>query len=1603
MHTQFFFSLTFCPAAPWSSSPHAIPQTRNFLDLPSRDILSRFGNDGNYGQRNRPEGGRRGKGRKADPGGGRRGEGRKAAFRGEQGSRAEDPNKMSKALVRAMKNKVKPDANSHESYIEQFLSINPDDLPRCGDPERVEVVGISKENQQLLADILSDVSSDDEGNSAHGCGKPEDNMDIGYDNECCASGSNEVTLHANNDKNAGSRLIEPTQRADGTWRKPVQVRAGFESEELDPQITAKYSVPQRRVMAFDDSRANFGGRGDGNTSDPCSIGEFTRDNSDDFDKSALASDTPTEASGTSNGHVVFNKDAINVRRQLLAMGFSDVAVDCVITQQILQQQADIEKDAARNAWGVSTAAVQIDFDVTLNFLLSAPSLDPNQTLGESQERHITQSKPANPPSRTSTYSADYSRSYNQNDVPSESSPSSASQPPSLQHSSYSFETLPSIVAQLEAAGCPQRVSRQIASDVIEGVMGRTKDVLKRPSVHCAAVICFYEWMKEIGMILWPTEVPDSSETPKQLREDEVTMLGLMLEDLGSFAVGSDCLSLLLDVDGLPSPMILKFYIPEDSIYPFEPPLVMLDSGEIEPQLNLFIIQRIISETAKMLGETMIYSVSTWFQSNAHDIVKAYKREARVAKLVPVDQASATWPVQREHTSSASAGSGAEGSSSEPAKWACRLCTFDNVLDYLQCEMCGSERPIDFAASQATADLPVQPVVDARKMKDMSSALSVEPSQPSWKGHQARVIPDCGVDDRRQSSFGESQLEDEKHNNPQQQREGLFVQSSPGHTPTDSITHSEPQKAEGSTLNPSSRPFISHTSLDLEGWKAGVHNSRLKASAAEFRMPEGQSERKAERVFDCPEAKMVDESDMLGSLSLHPSCAIDGLGVSSYDDLDHSDLESLGYPSTNKSSLDVKGRQPPMSGYIHNAKHKHHQRKVYGIRGFGVREMPIGILPVSSKVDSSTPSSQELPKRKVYGVTGHGNPQHFLNKPASAAPAGSPAPLFSHGCDLTLDRSSMGATQSSESCHGQNGALNQRILAEFQGKKALPGYQKMLNFRSDLPAWQFRHQLVDALENNQVLIVSGATGCGKSTQVPQFLLDHMIDSQRGAECSIICTQPRRISAIGVAERVAAERDEPIGRTVGYSIRMENKTSNYTRLTFCTTGILLRRAEVDRRLEGVTHIIVDEVHERSMDSDFLIIILRDLLRERPTLKLVMMSATVNAALFSEYFGGCPVIDIPGRTFPVDRLYLEDAVELSGYCCEVDSTFIRREALRERAPRKQLPGRKSDADVAEESDDDKTMEDFEKRYSNYSNRTQLSMYRMDMDLVSAIRKQQNPAFEHTYDTIYFYTQLVRVLGINIHLTTQLTQVNNDLILALLKYISRVDERSVSSFSSAGAVLVFLSGIDDIMAVYKEIMGDPFFCRDKFLILPLHGSLSSAEQTKVFSRPPSGMRKIVLSTNIAETSVTIDDVTWVIESGKMKEMSYNISSRMSTLSQTWISKASASQRAGRAGRVQPGKCFHLYSRRFSDKKQPQEQIPEILRTTLEQVCLRIKILGFRSIKSTLLRAITPPKTASIDECIQYLVLILYTFSCMFSRCTAGSLHCLPRLHAHHICVSPV
>ncbi|EEU44989.1 uncharacterized protein NECHADRAFT_41135 [Fusarium vanettenii 77-13-4] len=471
--------------------------------------------------------------------------------------------------------------------------------------------------------------------------------------------------------------------------------------------------------------------------------------------------------------------------------------------------------------------------------------------------------------------------------------------------------------------------------------------------------------------------------------------------------------------------------------------------------------------------------------------------------------------------------------------------------------------------------------------------------------------------------------------------------------------------------------------------------------------------------------------------------------------------------------------------------------------------------------------------------------------------------------------------------------------------------RALQSRMQLPMWHFRQQVLDAVDGHQVVIVCGETGCGKSTQVPSFLLEHQLS--QGKPCKVYCTEPRRISAISLARRVSEELGEnrnDLGTNrslVGYSIRLEAKASKETRLVYATTGIVMRMLEGSNDLQEVTHLVLDEVHERSIDSDFLLIVLKKLLKRRKDLKVVLMSATVDAERFSAYLDGAPVLNVPGRTFPVQVRYLEDAVELTGY-----------------TPADSQPDKMVDIDDdLAESEGENPKSDVSKSLTGYSSRTRSSLAQLD---------------EY--------------------------RIEFDLIVQLIAHIAVDDD--LQNYSKA--ILVFLPGIAEIRTLNDMLLGDPRFAKE-WLVYPLHSSIATEDQESAFLIPPPGIRKIVLATNIAETGITIPDVTCVIDTGKHREMRFDERRQLSRLIDTFISRANAKQRRGRAGRVQEGLCFHMFTKYRHDNLMSDQQTPEMLRLSLQDLAIRVKICKIGGIEETLGDALDPPSAKNIRRAIDALV----------------------------------
>ncbi|KAI8847413.1 P-loop containing nucleoside triphosphate hydrolase protein [Chytridium lagenaria] len=446
----------------------------------------------------------------------------------------------------------------------------------------------------------------------------------------------------------------------------------------------------------------------------------------------------------------------------------------------------------------------------------------------------------------------------------------------------------------------------------------------------------------------------------------------------------------------------------------------------------------------------------------------------------------------------------------------------------------------------------------------------------------------------------------------------------------------------------------------------------------------------------------------------------------------------------------------------------------------------------------------------------------------------------------------GAQRKREKRRGDEEAIQARLVKIEESSL----FKEMLKMRSRLPSFAYREKIVEAMGSSSVLILCGETGCGKSTQTGQFILENEVKSGKGGICNIICTQPRRISAISVAERVAAERGEQVGESIGYTVRGETKKSSFTRMTFL-------------------HYWSPAAHGA---NDFLLVILKDLLNRRSDLKLILMSATINSDTFSAYFSQAPVLNIPGFTHPVTDYYLEDIFLSVKYTPDIRG--------------------KRSTKVPDEDEE----------------RTQ------------------------RYNAMGIEPRAVKyLLREGIH-----EPIDNGFIAAVVRHICDTTD-------DGGAILIFLQGALEIDRCLQTLQNE---CSDlKLDLYPLHASLSAKQQSAVFRRAKKGYRKVVAATNVAETSITIDDVVFVIDCGRVKEMRYE--GTVMALTETLASAASCRQRRGRAGRVRPGFCYKLFSKHLESTIMPPQTVPEILRVPLEQLCLTLKAMGVDDATAFLMRNI--------------------------------------------------
>ena len=391
----------------------------------------------------------------------------------------------------------------------------------------------------------------------------------------------------------------------------------------------------------------------------------------------------------------------------------------------------------------------------------------------------------------------------------------------------------------------------------------------------------------------------------------------------------------------------------------------------------------------------------------------------------------------------------------------------------------------------------------------------------------------------------------------------------------------------------------------------------------------------------------------------------------------------------------------------------------------------------------------------------------------------------------------------------------------------------ITYPPELPVSQHKDEIARAIQENQVVIIAGETGSGKTTQIPKICLE----LGRGVSGQIGHTQPRRLAARTVAERIAEELGSPLGETVGYQVRFTDVSAGDTLIKLMTDGILLTELTRDRKLNRYDTLIIDEAHERSLNIDFILGYLRQLLPERPDLKLIITSATIDPERFAAAFGGAPVIEVSGRTYPVEVRY------------------------------RPIEG-------GEDGDQGQAISDA------------------------------------------------------------------------------IDELSAEG---PGDILVFLSGEREIRDTADLLAG-----RDRLEVLPLYSRLSAAEQHRVFDRRQARTRRVVLATNVAETSLTVPGIHYVIDPGTARISRYSRGTKVQRLPIEPISQASANQRKGRCGRTADGICIRLYSEADFESR-PEFTDPEILRTNLASVILQMAAIGLGDVPK--FPFIDPPDARNIAD----------------------------------------
>ncbi|KAJ5929657.1 hypothetical protein N7454_006607 [Penicillium verhagenii] len=493
-------------------------------------------------------------------------------------------------------------------------------------------------------------------------------------------------------------------------------------------------------------------------------------------------------------------------------------------------------------------------------------------------------------------------------------------------------------------------------------------------------------------------------------------------------------------------------------------------------------------------------------------------------------------------------------------------------------------------------------------------------------------------------------------------------------------------------------------------------------------------------------------------------------------------------------------------------------------------------------------------------------------------------------------------------------------------------------QNELPVVQIKRKVLDLIDQHTYSIIAAETGSGKSTQIPQMILDDATDQGIGGQCQVICVQPRRMAAQLLAARVSHERGEAVGDTVGCVTRFDHRKPAKAEgsITYCTTGIMLNiiqnRPEI---LSSLTHIMLDEVHVRDLEIDLIMLLLKRYvdqcrLNGVRVPKIVILSATIDLDLFSSYFTNiglngeripAPHISIPGRQYEVKKHHLEDVLD------DMATTF--EPAILSRL----LRGPETKAFL-------------DKHYARFKGSKNSNTVTTNSALKNFSNLNRVPARIEVEDKLIPYGLTAALI---LHLLTTTT---------------------------SGAILVFLPGLLPIEKLAQRILeftamkgfDIDFANQDRFRLLKLHAALPH-EMAKLSQPFPKSCRRVFLSTDVAEASVTIPDVKYVIDSGRVNNVVYNHTGRSSRLGSFWASKSSIIQRAGRAGRVQNGEYFFLGNQKSFDELRKMKP-PAIHHTSLDSVCLRMKsIAPDTPIRDVLEGAIEPPEADAVVQAIKHLI----------------------------------